>query len=1287
MESESEGEEAYVEGTVGEKVVAEKGDELVKVIADPRLPSEKEVEKHCLTHLPYRNWCAVCVAGKGKDLDHRKCVKEERGLPEFSFDYCFPGDDFGYRLTILVGRERTTGMTFATTVPEKGSKGKFVADRCLEFFVECGFRTGDIVIKSDQEPAIKLLVKDLAAERGSEPGHKTLIEESPVQSSGSNGVVERAVQGVEGQVRVLKLALEERIGAKVPASHCIVTFLAEYSAYLLNRLEVGKDGKTAWERSRGKSGNVMGIEFGEKVMFKKKKRDKGAKIDARWEKGIFVGARPCSGEFWIAMPSGIRKCRSVRRLPIEERWGLDSLAWVKHVPWHLYRGDSQADGDIPEDNAVEPEALPETSRGNSSGIVVKMKTLPPRNFQIRKEDAEKHGYSRGCAGCSSWFRGLGRQPHSEECRARFEKLLKDDARFQNAQRRRQEFEQKVQEKAAKKARKAQDEQPRPQVQEGGASSSSGAAGASARAEGGMEVEPEHPRPEADSWEELLRRVKKQKTDEPMDVSAVECWCRDLLAEVARAPKAPDDEIHEARAEIIEMINAKLWSSESGECLKQGRKSGAIGADFGEPGECLKQGRKSGAIGADFGECLQQCRKSGAIGADFGEPGECLKTLEGQDLIHSSGIYSSGFEAVVRSIVDGSYSGDLPDIDGIVEVFGIDVSKSFGYSQSSLPDIYSGDFVDGRSRPAVQRKHDSVSAVLRKSWADFENESAEDLESYVREYWDEEYAMDDVHGGQLDLSKVREARSEEVEFMKSRGIWREVPLQECWDTTGKPPVSVKWVDTMKQGGLVRSRLVARDFKTKGEKDREDLFAATPPLELLKAQLSRAASKRGRKVLVIDVKKAHLYPRCEADVFIELPSEAKVEAGRCGKLVHWLYGFRPAAQAWESHYSSNLEGIGFKRGLASPVSFYSPESDVSCLVHGDDFTFVGEKCALDFVEAKMKQWYELKVKARLGDEPEDDKETDILGRIVRCTEHGFEYEADPRHREKIIETLGFSEKTKGLSVNGRLEDLADAVVELEASERTPFRALAARMNYLAQDAPEVQFAAKEVCREMARPTRDGWRKLKILARFILERAAVVWQFAWQDEVELVLRVFSDSDWAGCRKTRRSTSGGVLMLGSHCLKTWSSTQAPIALSSAEAEYYAMVEATTRAVGLRAMLLEVGVVCSGPTELHSDSSAARGFASRKGVGKMRHLEVRHLWLQAEVSGQRVVLRRVAGEANPADLLTKYLGIKDVFKHLGFMNLHWISRNRITSAAEGGCRENPTFQTFDPSTEKGEGQ
>ena len=89
---------------------------------------------------------------------------------------------------------------------------------------------------------------------------------------------------------------------------------------------------------------------------------------------------------------------------------------------------------------------------------------------------------------------------------------------------------------------------------------------------------------------------------------------------------------------------------------------------------------------------------------------------------------------------------------------------------------------------------------------------------------------------------------------------------------------------KGGGNIRCRLVARDFKTK-DSCREDLFAATPPLELLRVMLSKAAgNRRRRKVLVIDAKKARLNPKCDQEVFIELPGEAgagaaAVAAVRC------------------------------------------------------------------------------------------------------------------------------------------------------------------------------------------------------------------------------------------------------------------------------------------------------------------------------------------------------------------------------------------------------------------------
>ena len=76
--------------------------------------------------------------------------------------------------------------------------------------------------------------------------------------------------------------------------------------------------------------------------------------------------------------------------------------------------------------------------------------------------------------------------------------------------------------------------------------------------------------------------------------------------------------------------------------------------------------------------------------------------------------------------------------------------------------------------------------------------------------------------QLDPLMVKEARSEEVQFMKERKIWDVVPVPE-----GVVPMSVRWVDRRKGDGSTRSRLVARDFKG-ADNHRDDLFAATPPI---------------------------------------------------------------------------------------------------------------------------------------------------------------------------------------------------------------------------------------------------------------------------------------------------------------------------------------------------------------------------------------------------------------------------------------------------------------------------
>ena len=107
------------------------------------------------------------------------------------------------------------------------------------------------------------------------------------------------------------------------------------------------------------------------------------------------------------------------------------------------------------------------------------------------------------------------------------------------------------------------------------------------------------------------------------------------------------------------------------------------------------------------------------------------------------------------------------------------------------------------------------------------------------------------------------------------------------------------------------------------------------------------------MFIDVKKAHTIPRCEEDVYIDLPEECGAPPGMCGKLEFWLYGFRPAAAAWERHYSELLEKVGFARGVGCGVVFYHPERDISLAVHGDDFTFSGARGDLRWIDHRRRE----------------------------------------------------------------------------------------------------------------------------------------------------------------------------------------------------------------------------------------------------------------------------------------------------------------------------------------------
>jgi len=180
-------------------------------------------------------------------------------------------------------------------------------------------------------------------------------------------------------------------------------------------------------------------------------------------------------------------------------------------------------------------------------------------------------------------------------------------------------------------------------------------------------------------------------------------------------------------------------------------------------------------------------------------------------------------------------------------------------------------------------------------------------------------------------------------------------------------------------------------------------------------------------------------------------------------------------------------------------------------------------------------------------------------------------------------------------------------------------------------------------MSTPTEVALVALKRVGRYLERHARLVYKYVFQSASKI--DCYSDTDWAGCPRTRRSTSGGCLMLGKHLIKSWSTTQGPISLSSGEAEFYGVVKASSVALGYQAMMEDLGQKME--VRVWTDSTATMGICGRRGLGKLRHIDTQCLWIQQKVRNKAFELRKIRGELNPADLFTKHLPGEEKVKSL----------------------------------------
>ena len=211
-------------------------------------------------------------------------------------------------------------------------------------------------------------------------------------------------------------------------------------------------------------------------------------------------------------------------------------------------------------------------------------------------------------------------------------------------------------------------------------------------------------------------------------------------------------------------------------------------------------------------------------------------------------------------------------------------------------------------------------------------------------------------------------------------------------------------------------------------------------------------------------------------------------------------------------------------------------------------------------------------------------------------------------------------------------------------------------MSQDRIDLAFAAKALAMRMARPCKGDEIPLKRCIKYLKSRPRGAYVYGWQEKPSQ-LDIYTDSDWAAEKVTRRSTSGGVIMQGRHLIHHWSRTQGIVALSSGEAELNASVKGVSEGLQLKYVAEALGRKLR--IELFGDSTAAKGILMRSGSGSVKHLSTKQLWVQGKVEKGEVKVTKIKRTVNVADSCTHAWGKGEADRHFRVAGVKWYDARR----------------------------
>lgn len=507
----------------------------------------------------------------------------------------------------------------------------------------------------------------------------------------------------------------------------------------------------------------------------------------------------------------------------------------------------------------------------------------------------------------------------------------------------------------------------------------------------------------------------------------------------------------------------------------------------------------------------------------------------------------------------------------------------------------------------------------------------------------------------DSDKWMNAMNEEIKSMKDNAVWEIVPLPE-----GVKPVGCKWVYKTKRDPLgnverYKARLVAKGFTQREGIDFKETFSPVSTKDSLRLIMALVAHF-DLELHQMDVKTAFLNGDVEETIYMVQPQgfDSNESENLVCKLRKSIYGLKQASRQWYRKFHEVVLSFGFEANAVDDCVYHKfcGSKFIFLILYVDDILLASSDVKLlRDTKAFLSQHFEMK---DLGEA------SFVLGiQIHRDRSRGILGLSQKSYIDKVLQRFGMQNcrphdtpVSKGDKFS--LSQCPLNEIESKFMEDIPYASAVGSLMYLQVcTRPDIAFIVGMLGRYLSNPGQKHWVAAKRVMRYLQRTKDLMLTYRRSDNIEII--GYSDSDFAGCQDSRKSTTGYIFLLAGGAIAWKSAKQTLIASSTMEAEFVACYEASNQAIWLRNFISGLRVVgrVDRPLRLFCDNNAAVLYSNNnRSSSKSRHIDIKFLVVKERVQSGSVSIEHIGTDFMVADPLTKALTPRVFQEHVARMGV-----------------------------------